>query len=101
MTYSIQTTWKEPFRGSLYFRSRSLRKTAGGVSRLKRHLQSSNVKISSMTAISKGDLAYTGPEIITSHRLREIEQLICDLFTHQRQVDTIFFTQFHATHGKL
>ena len=52
-----------------------------------------------MTAISKGDLAYTGPEIITSHRLREIEQLICDLFTHQRQVDTIFFTQFHATHG--
>ena len=42
----------------------------------------------------------TGPEIITCYGLREIGLLICGLFTQRRQMNAIFFTQFHATHSK-
>ena len=37
------------------FRNQSERKTVGGVGRLQHHLDATNLKISSVTAISKGD----------------------------------------------
>ena len=58
------------------------------------------VKLSDILFLSLCSLDSTGPEIITCYGLREIGSLICILFTHRRQLNAIFFTQFHATRSK-
>ena len=55
------------------------------------------VKLSDILFLSLCSLDSTGPEIITCYGLREIGSLICILFTHRRQLNAIFFIQFHVT----